>query len=58
MRAVFEAFNEHLEEYRPFYQGNGEQFPWAVTMFPTMSEYSIDEESLQIIFRQAREKMV
>ena len=27
-------------------------------MFVTMSEYSIDEDSLQIIFRQSREKLV
>jgi len=41
-KAVFDAFNEHLEEYRPYYAGNGEQFPWAFKMFITMSEYSID----------------
>ena len=27
-------------------------------MFITMSEYSIDEESLQIIFRQAKDKLI
>jgi hypothetical protein len=27
-------------------------------MFITMSEYSIDEDSLQIIFRQAKDKIV
>jgi hypothetical protein len=27
-------------------------------MFITMSEYSIDEDSLQIIFRQAKDKLV
>lgn len=57
-KAVFDAFNEHLEEYRPYYLGNGEQFPWAFKMFITMSEYSIDEDSLQIIFRQAKDKLV
>jgi len=38
--------------------GIGEQFPWALKMFVTMSEYSIDEDSLQIIFRQAKDKMI
>lgn len=55
---MFDAFNEHLEEYRPYYLGNGEQFPWAFKMFTTMSEYSIDEDSLQIIFRQAKDKVM
>lgn len=58
LKAIFDAFNEHLEEYRPFFLGNGEQFPWAMRMFVSMSEYSISEDSLQIIFLQAKEKMV
>jgi hypothetical protein len=57
-KAIFDAFNEHLEEYRPFYMGNGEQFPWAFKMFASMSEYSITEDSLHIIFLQAKEKMI
>ena len=57
-KAIFDSFNEHLEEYRPFYLGNGEQFPWAIRMFSSMSEYSINEDSLQIIFQQAKEKMI
>jgi hypothetical protein len=55
-KAIFDAFNEHLEEYRPFYMGNGEQFPWAFKMFASMSEYSITEDSLHIIFLQAKGK--
>jgi hypothetical protein len=41
-KAVFDYINTLLDSYRPYYQHNGEPFPWAMKIYNSICEYVID----------------
>ena len=48
--------NEFLEEYKPFYATRGEPLPWTITLSGT-TYYEISEESIQLLFKEVKEKV-
>ncbi len=54
-RAVFDAVNNELQFFRPFFSSEGEPFPWTNNL--GMTHYDITEEALYIIFVQVKEKI-
>lgn len=54
-RAIFDAVNDELQIYKPFYACGGVPFPW--TLNAGLTSYQFTEESIQIVFFQVKEKI-
>lgn len=45
-KAVFDCFNTHLNAYRPYYDLEGDVYPWSVSE-KGITFYEINEENIE-----------
>ncbi|CAD8184988.1 unnamed protein product [Paramecium octaurelia] len=55
-RAIFDTFNEILNQYRPFYYSNGQPYPWEYNRNLVVVLY--DDENINLLLMKAKEKLI
>ncbi|CAD8199801.1 unnamed protein product [Paramecium pentaurelia] len=55
-RAIFDTFNEILNYYRPFYQCNGQPYPWEYNRNLVVILYN--NENINQLLEKAKEKLI
>ncbi|CAK95089.1 unnamed protein product (macronuclear) [Paramecium tetraurelia] len=55
-RAIFDTFNEILNQYRPFYYSNGQPYPWEYNRNLVVILY--DSENINLLLMKAKEKLI
>lgn len=56
-RAIFHAFNAGLNVYRPYYELEGEVFPWN-TSEKGLTFYEINEDNIEEVFEKSKMKVL
>jgi hypothetical protein len=56
-QVVFQAFNLGLNLYRPYYELEGEVFPWSVSE-KGLTFYEINEENIEEVFEKSKLKVL
>ena len=56
-KCIFDCVNELLQPFQPYYHTKGDSFPWSISLFKSITFYSIDEESIEAVFDQIKQKM-
>lgn len=56
-KAVFDNFNVHLNAYRPYYDLEGDVYPWFVSE-KGLTFYEINEENIQEVFQKTKIKVL
>ncbi|CAD8101603.1 unnamed protein product [Paramecium sonneborni] len=55
-RAIFDTFNQILNQYRPFYYCNGQPYPWEYNRNLVVILYNI--QNINLLLEKAREKLI
>jgi hypothetical protein len=55
--ALFHAFNHGLNVYRPYYELEGEVFPWS-TSEKGLTFYEISDENIEEVFEKSKMKIL
>ncbi|CAD8164618.1 unnamed protein product [Paramecium octaurelia] len=55
-RAIFDTFNEILNQYRPFYYCNGQPYPWEYNRNLVVVLYN--NENIHLLLEKAKEKLI
>lgn len=56
-KAVFDSFNTHLNAYRPYYELEGDVYPWAVSQ-KGITFYEINEQNIEEVFEKTKIKVL
>lgn len=56
-RAIFEAFTKSINVYRPYYELEGEVFPWIVSE-KGITFYEITEDNIEEVFEKSKIKVL
>ncbi|CAD8188419.1 unnamed protein product [Paramecium pentaurelia] len=55
-RAIFDTFNEILNQYRPFYKCNGQPYPWQYNR--NLVVILFNNENINLLIEKAKEKLI
>ncbi|CAD8109006.1 unnamed protein product [Paramecium sonneborni] len=55
-RAIFDTFNQILNQYRPFYYCNGQPYPWEYNRNLVVVLYN--NENINLLLEKAKEKLI
>ena len=54
---MFEAFTKLINEYRPFYELEGEVYPWVISE-KGITFYEINEDNISEVFEKSKIKVL
>lgn len=56
-RCLFDCINYELRKLKPFYDSNGECFPWDFKLTSSLTFYDISENNLSLILSEVGTKI-